>query len=233
MIGLNRARRRTSYVPMRQEHEMSRTFFTRLLALCLVLAGVLALAGSGAQAQDAPTAETQLRGRHAAVQQIMRRPARGAAALATRKTQLNVALGELLDYAELARRALGTHEAQATPAQRVAFADLLRQLVERSYQKNLEGTLDYEIRYVGSSASGSAVTVRTIAKSRANGREPEVSIDYSLHQVNGVWRVYDVATDGVSLVRTYRDGFHRIIARDGFDALLTKMRERLANEGAL
>lgn len=212
---------------------MLRPFYATALALCLAAVTAVSMPAVRAHAQDATAAETQLRGRQAAVQQIMRRPARGAAALAQRKTQLAAALGELLDYDELTHRALGAHEAGATAAQRTEFASLLRQLVERSYEKNLEGTLDYEVRYVGRTSTADGVTVRTIAKSRTNGREPEVSIDYTLHQVNGTWRVYDVATDGVSLVRNYRNSFARIVARDGFDALLAKMRERLANEGAL
>jgi len=216
---------------MRQENVMSRLLLPTLLALAVTLGG--ALTAHTAAAQDAAAAQTFLRGRHDAVKQIMQRPARTPAAIGQRKTQLTAALGELLDYAELARRALGPDEARATPAQRTEFSALLRQLVERSYQKNLESTVDYEIRYVGAAGQPTNVTVRTMARSRSNGREPEVSIDYSMHQVGGAWRVFDVATDGVSLVRSYRDSFRRIIARDGFDALLVKLRERIANEGEL
>lgn len=216
---------------MHTRHPMSRRLFTALPSLCL--AAALGVAASAAHAQDATAAETFLRGRHTAVQQLMRRPAHGAAAVEHRKTQLTQALSELLDYAELSRRALGEHDAQATPAQRTEFASLLRQLVERSYQKSLESTVDYEIRYLGATSSATDVTVRTVARSRTNGREPEVSIDYTLHQVGGAWRVFDIATDGVSLVRNYRRSFHGIIARSGIDALLARMRVRLANEGEL
>ena len=214
---------------MRQEVTMSRLLST---VLALILA-VAALAGSAAHAQDASAAQAYLRSQHTQVQQLMRHPVHGTAAVEARKTQLTRALSELLDYTELAHRALGEHEAQATPAQRAAFEALLRQLVERSYQKSLESTVDYEVRYLSADAGATGVTVRTVARSRSNGREPEVSIDYSLHQVAGAWRVFDVATDGVSLVRNYRSQFHRIVVRNGIDALLAKMRERLANEGDL
>ena len=212
---------------------MYRLFLTAALALGLSAMSALPPFEGAAFAQDAAAAQTYLQARQSAFQRIMSRPVRGEAAIAARRTQLTAALAELLDYTELARRALGEHDAAATPAQRAEFTSLLRQLVERSYQKSLESTIDYEIRYVGSSNEASAVTIRTIAKSRTNGRAPEVSIDYAVHQVNGAWRVYDVATDGVSLVRTYRSQFHRIVARDGVDALLVKMRERLANEGEI
>jgi phospholipid transport system substrate-binding protein len=205
-----------------------RSLFAVTFAFSLLLA-----ASPPARAQEPAAAEAFLRGRHDAVQQLLRRPARGDSAMAQRRARLTEALGALLDYAELSRRALGEHEGRATPAQRTEFVNLLRQLVERSYQKNLESTSTYEVRYLGATPASGAVTVRTVAKSRTNGRAPEISIDYTLHQVGGEWRVFDVATDGVSLVRNYRAQFHRIVARDGFDALLAKMRERLANEGDL
>jgi phospholipid transport system substrate-binding protein len=205
-----------------------------LFALTFAFACSVALVASPAVRAQAPVAaETFLRDRHDAVQQLLRRPTRGDAAVAQRRARLTEALGALLDYAELSRRALGEHDGRATPAQRTEFVSLLRQLVERSYQTNLESPSTYEVRYLGATAAGGAVTVRTVAKSRTNGRAPEVSIDYTLHQVGGEWRVFDIATDGVSLVRNYRAQFHRLVSRDGFDALLAKMRERVANEGDL
>ena len=133
----------------------------------------------------------------------------------------------LLDYETLSERALSAHWEGLTEEQRAEFVSLLRQLVERSYQSNLQNTLDYEVEYVGSEGSGSAVTIKTEARSRENRRAPTVSIDYELRRSGGNWRVTDVTTDGSSMVRSYRGQFNRIISRDGFDGLLERMRSRL------
>ena len=46
-------------------------------------------------------------------------------------------------------------------------------------------------------------------------------------RVGNEWKVVDVATDGVSMVENYRSQFNRIITRDGWDELLTRMQRRL------
>ena len=91
----------------------------------------------------------------------------------------------------------------------------------------LERTMNYTVTYDGADVRGQVVTVRTLARSGTNGRAPAVSIDYQMKKVGNVWRVFDIATDGVSLVRNYRTQFNRIITRDGWDALIARMRDRL------
>ena len=44
------------------------------------------------------------------------------------------------------------------------------------------------------------------------------------------WRVSDVTTDGVSMVRNYREQFNRIIDRDGWDELISRMQRRLEED---
>ena len=69
--------------------------------------------------------------------------------------------------------------------------------------------------------------VRTTARSKKERRKPPIEIAYALHQVEGKWRVFDVVTDGVSMVRNYRGQFARILRKDGWDGLLQRMRDRL------
>ncbi|MBK8168775.1 MAG: ABC transporter substrate-binding protein [Sandaracinaceae bacterium] len=205
----------------------------RTWAFGFALTGVLASAmtfTSRAQAQNADPEEF-LRERHQTVERILSRPARTEADRARRQGELNTQLTHLLDYDSVAATALVDHWNGLSAAQRTEFVSLLRQLVERSYSRNLESTHNYVVRYAGVQAQNGASIVRTYARSRSNGRAPEVSIDYTLRQTDGVWKVTDVTTDGVSLVRNYRSQFHRIVQRDGWDALMRRMRERLAAAG--
>ena len=136
-------------------------------------------------------------------------------------------VSELLDLEELSRLALRDHWESRTPEQRAEFVSLLRRLVQEQYERNLERTMNYTVTYDGADVRGQVVTVRTLARSGTNGRAPAVSIDYQMKKVGNVWRVFDIATDGVSLVRNYRTQFNRIITRDGWDALIARMRDRL------
>ena len=44
------------------------------------------------------------------------------------------------------------------------------------------------------------------------------------------WVVYDVVTDEQSMLENYRAEFNKIINRDGFDALLKRMKTKLAEK---
>ena len=73
---------------------------------------------------------------------------------------------------------------------------MLRQLVQRSYRNNLESTRDFVVRYTGTDTRGQSHIVHTTARSRNNGRAPEVGIDYELRQNGGSWKVTDVVKEG-------------------------------------
>jgi phospholipid transport system substrate-binding protein len=68
-----------------------------------------------------------------------------------------------------------------------------------------------------------------VVKAERKGRKAETTIDYKLaDKGGGKWAVYDVITDDVSLLRNYRSEFGRIIKKDGFAVLLSKMKKKLA-----
>ena len=192
---------------------------TLALALCTA---------APASAQGA--ASRYLERRHDEVNRLLRRSADTDTARSRRSTQLATMLGELLDYEELSRRSLGDHwESREGPA-RERFVTLLRQLVERNYENNLERTLEYDVEYVREARRGEETIVYTEARSRTQRRQPPIAIDYTLRPEGSRFRVVDITTDGVSLVDNYRAQFNRIIDRDGWDALIERMQQRLNTE---
>jgi phospholipid transport system substrate-binding protein len=201
------------------------TMRTLFLSLALVVASI-SLAPL-ASAQEGP-ATRYVRQRQDEVMRLLRRDTTTDAARRERNGEVTRVLSELLDYQELSRRALATHWDGLTEAQRTQFVDLLRQLVERQYQRNLQNILDFEVRYAAEDTNAAGTTVHTEARSRAERRQPPVLIDYSMHLGGGHWRVFDVNTDGVSLVRNYQRQFHTIISQHGWDELVRRMQQRLA-----
>lgn len=137
---------------------------------------------------------------------------------------------EVLDYDALAEASLGNEWANRTPAEKAEFTEALKSLVKKSYERNLKKTLDFDIEYVGEDASGSLVTVKTRAKSRTNKRDEPVELQYKLAEHNGKWQMRDIITEGVSLVGSYRSQFTKVIKKDGFPALIKKMKDKLAKE---
>lgn len=196
--------------------------FSRRSALALLALGLLAReAPASAQSE---TAEQFVTDKQVSAQTLLQRPASDA-----RSRELSRLFEDMLDYEELSRRSLSRHWNDRTPAQRTEFVTLLRQLVERAYQTNLERTLRFVVEVTGSEVQGDATVVHTRAQSRDNRRAPAVEVDYSLRQSGGRWRVFDIHTDGVSLVANYRAQFNRIIGRDGWDGLISTMRSRAAD----
>ncbi|MBN1655257.1 MAG: ABC transporter substrate-binding protein [Deltaproteobacteria bacterium] len=168
-----------------------------------------------------------LKRKHEAVVSILRRSTRAANQTGERNIQLFNTLDELLDYDAVSREALRDHWSELNATKQGEFVALLKQLVESNYRRNLESTLEYDIRYIDESDRTTGTVVRTVARSKKNRRAPEIHIDYTLKKTNKDWRVVDVVTDGVSLVSNYRNQFNRIINRDGWDELLKRMRKRI------
>jgi phospholipid transport system substrate-binding protein len=195
-------------------------------ALCLAVALGAQVTSQGVASAQPGSAQQFVEQRHAAAAQLLRRPAGDA-----RNRELTRLFDEMLDFQELGRRALGRHWAQRTEAERTQFIGLLQQLVQRAYQDNLQRTLQFDVNVTGSEAQGDAFLVRTEARSRSNRRSPPLLIDYSVRQTSGRWKVFDIHTDGVSMVANYRSQFSRIIARDGWAGLITRMQTRVAGGG--
>lgn len=195
----------------------------KALLINLTLVSIIAVGNVAAQ----QNAKEFLKTKHASVIKILKKSTRTPSKSDGQNPKLFQTLDELLDYDALSREALKDHWATLTSTQQTEFVGLLKQLVERNYQKNLESTLDYDIRYLNESTQSDGTVVHTVARSKKNRRAPEISIDYTLKKNGGTWQVVDVITDGVSLVSNYRNQFNRIINRDGWDELLKRMRKRI------
>jgi len=148
---------------------------------------------------------------------------------ADNKKKIESVFDAILDYDALAQGSLRGNWDDRTPAERREFQDVLKQLVQRAYRRNLDRTLDYGITFGGTEQQAGNAVVRTIAQNRKNAREEPISIDYDVHQVGGVWRIDDIVTEGSSLVANYQQQFNRIIKKDGFAELMRRMKKRLAS----
>ena len=135
---------------------------------------------------------------------------------------------EMLDYASLAQGSLGSEWAARSDAEKAEFSELLKQLVRKSYERNLKKTLGFNIEYLGEDKAGETVVVKTKAVSKTDTRAEPIEISYKLASKDGVWRVQDILTENVSLVSSYRSQFTKVVKKDGFPALIKKMKDKLA-----
>jgi phospholipid transport system substrate-binding protein len=143
------------------------------------------------------------------------------------RSEVKKLVGSFLDYGELAKRALNKNWDKITPKQREEFVETLRQLVERSYLRQMHGSPNYNIKYEKEEKNGSEADVTATLNTVARGKKTKVALEYKMLWKDGHWLVYDVVTDEQSMLENYRAEFNKIINRDGFDALLKKMRKKL------
>jgi phospholipid transport system substrate-binding protein len=144
------------------------------------------------------------------------------------RAEVRKLVGGFLDYNELARRSLARHWDTLTPKQREDFSNTLRDLVERSYLKQLHGGAGaYNIKYEKEEKAGNEATVDATLHTTSRGKKVEIALQYKLLGKNGHWLVYDVLTDEQSMLENYRAEFNKIIQKDGFDALMKRMKKKL------
>jgi len=136
-------------------------------------------------------------------------------------------VGSFLDYAELSRRSLARHWDTISSKQREDFVNTLRELVERSYLKQVHGNANYNIKYDKEIKDGSDATVTGTLNTTARGKKVKIALEYKMLWKGDHWVVYDVVTDEQSMVENYRAEFNKIINKDGFDALLKRMKKKL------
>jgi phospholipid transport system substrate-binding protein len=134
-----------------------------------------------------------------------------------------------LDIDELGKRAMADHWESLTEAQRTEFLSVLRGLIEDNYVKGLRANLEYKVEYKGEAKQDDGtLLVKTVIKTKRRGRAYSIKVDYRLRKDGKTWRCYDVMTDGVGLVENYRAQFNKIVAKDGFDGLIAKMKKKRA-----
>jgi phospholipid transport system substrate-binding protein len=134
---------------------------------------------------------------------------------------------EMLDYSTLIQASMGDEWAKRTDAEKTEFTDIYKKLVRNAYQKNLKKILNFDVDYLGEDPVDSSIVVKTKSKPKDPRDEP-VEINFKMAQKAGKFQVTDIVTEGQSLTASYRSQFLKVIKKDGFPALLQKMKDKLA-----
>jgi phospholipid transport system substrate-binding protein len=147
-----------------------------------------------------------------------------------KNAEIRKIVGSFLDFEELARRSLAKHWDGLSAKQRADFVKTLRELVERNYVKQLYGQPDYDLRLEREEKTADEATVWGTLHATAKGKKVTMALEYKLVRKGNRWVVYDVITDDLSLLENYRAEFNKVIAKESFDALLARMKKKLAEK---
>jgi phospholipid transport system substrate-binding protein len=144
-----------------------------------------------------------------------------------KRTEMNKIVSGFLDFEELAHRSLAKHWDTLDRKQRAEFVNVLKELIERNYIKQVHGQPNYDLRFTKEEVNGSQATVDATLDATSQGKKVKIEMEYKLLYKGGHWLVYDVVTDEQSMLENYRAEFNKIITKESFEALLKRMKKRL------
>jgi len=140
-----------------------------------------------------------------------------------RRSKLRSVINPKFDFAEMAKRSLGSHWQRRSPAEQKQFVDLFTELVEVAYLDAIESYNGEKVVIVKDTQDKNFADVTSKVMTK---KGEEFAVDYKLQQADGGWKVYDVVLENVSVVNNYRSQFNRVIAKSSYEDLLSKMKDK-------
>ena len=161
---------------------------------------------------------------------VVKDPAlKGAAKEDERTSLVKEMIFQWFDVKEMAQRSLAGHWAKRSEQERKDFVELFGDLFVESYTRLVVDHLgDQRVIYLSEAVDGQIATVQTKFLSK---RDDPTFVDFALFRRDGIWAAYDVVIDEVSIVKTYRTQFNKIIQTQSYEALVKKMRLKQESEG--
>ncbi|OQY06745.1 MAG: hypothetical protein B6I22_04695 [Desulfobacteraceae bacterium 4572_123] len=142
------------------------------------------------------------------------------------RQQITAITSSLFDYTEMAKRALARNWKIFTPAQRKEFRDVFADLLETTYYSKVYG--EYTNETITYQKQQKISDVKARVETLIHRKTVDVPIKYSMKLSKGVWRVYDVNIEGVSLIKNYRSQFAKILNKNKPEYLIQRLRDKVA-----
>ncbi|MFZ3137981.1 MAG: ABC transporter substrate-binding protein [Thermodesulfovibrionales bacterium] len=131
---------------------------------------------------------------------------------------------KMFDFTELSKRSLGKNWSKFNPDQQKEFVGLYKSLLEDAYADKIMLYKDVKIVF----SKEVALTEKTVeVQSTVLRKSGEVPIYYRVIMKDGVWKVYDVVIEGISLINNYRSQFKEILVNKPPESLLETLRKKV------
>jgi phospholipid transport system substrate-binding protein len=142
---------------------------------------------------------------------------------ADRREAVRKLANEAFDVQETARRALGTHWRERTPAEREEFTQLFSDLLERTYIARIDLYGGERLKFLDEKIDGALAVVRAKVVTKQG---TDVPVEARMNMKKDRWLIYDIAIENISLVSNYRAQFDRIIRTSSYAELVKRLRIR-------
>jgi phospholipid transport system substrate-binding protein len=156
---------------------------------------------------------------------VLRDPSlKAESAKKAKKNKIRDISEEMFDFTELSKRSLGKNWSKFNPDQQKEFVGLYKSLLEDAYADKIMLYTDVKIVF----SKEVALTEKTVeVQSTVLRKSGEIPIYYRVIMKDGVWRVYDVVIEGISLINNYRSQFKEILVNKPPESLLETLRKKV------
>ncbi len=132
-----------------------------------------------------------------------------------------------LAIAQLSRWLMGPHWDTLGQEKQADFINLLTRLLrELAYPRASEFLADTQFEYGDTHQQGSEALTEV---SVVNPDEGRVTIGFRLNQSEGVWKIWDVRLDGVSMASNLRKQVQSLMSKQSYEELVKRMQQTIAN----
>ena len=132
-----------------------------------------------------------------------------------------------LAIAQLSRWLMGPHWDPLGPEKQADFIGLLTRLLrELAYPRASEFLADTQFEYGDTQLQGNEAQTEV---SVVNPDEGRVTISFRLNRSEGVWRIWDVRLDGVSMASNLRKQVQSLMSKQSYEELVERMQRTIAN----
>ncbi|MEM1025067.1 MAG: ABC transporter substrate-binding protein [Myxococcota bacterium] len=139
---------------------------------------------------------------------------------------------QAIDWDRMVSASLGRRRwSELSEPQKKAFGKLLRSLIEASYRSKLRLALekkeeregDLRIEWLEESVEEDEAELEALVHTR--GRS--IGLVFHLVRTPEAWKMWDLETNGMSTVRTYKSEFREQIRNGGWEGLMGRLRAKL------
>lgn len=156
-------------------------------------------------------------------------PPSGQEPSAQQRKQIESAVLKAVDVEAMAKDALGKNWVNQPGKKRQKFVDAFRARFKKATSQQLDLYRSAQTQY-GAEQKVDDDNVKVPTQLTVKG-EP-TNVTYAMRKEPQGWRIVDIVVDGVSTVQNYRSTFNKIIAKEGFDGLISRLQNAASEGGA-
>lgn len=144
-----------------------------------------------------------------------------------RYKKLEPVVRDTFEFEAVSPIALGAHWKKLEPAQQQAFISKLSDLSTATYAAQFKEFANESFQFVSSQDVKNGRLM--LQYNLETPKDKPIKFEYYVGQFNGQWHIINIVVDGFSDLALKKAQFTSVIDREGFDALLNKLTQKISD----